>query len=212
MIAPSTTIHAKVGKTAFEVYADKYRRKDWWWVRWEDHARRIIVRRVEAVSKVDEDEAVALAKEVIKDYQSKHREALQQKWDMKIPDLWELAQTASFPREIVAAVLTDLRERIVRAESIEDRGVGHQGLQILAERTGISPRELHRIIEDRTRIKVGFPTVDRLCVEFDMLVDDFIEEALAWSGKYGRWADRPGEEDSWPIGYTTDAKEDEPIL
>lgn len=190
------------------VYQDDHRGQLYWWATWVDHAGRVIRRRLAPVEGTTKRTAMRKARAAADEYIANHTENLSKKRAMTRDELVELAQNASFPREPVARIIARICERIARAEDLDDRNIkGRPGLQLFADRSGISPRECHRIVEDRERIRVGADAVDRICCEFDMLLDEFIEEAFAWADRKGDWKRRPGTQDAWPVGYTTSTPE-----
>ena len=119
--------------------------------------------------------------------------------------LEDYAEGASFPRVVIADHIQRLCNRIASSEVANTRP-GQPGLQLFAERSGINAREVHRFLSDEERITIGGDIVDKICVEFDMLLSDFVADAMDWAECRGRWANRPGTEDAWPIGYFTHQK------
>lgn len=112
-----------------------------------------------------------------------------------------MAQTASFPREVVAKHVDAIIRRIAKAEQIDD----YPARQLFSDRSTISLREVTRILTDPTRIKVSLDVVDRIVCNFRyfLLIDDFIVDAHAWANKTegSEWEKRYGTEDAWPVGY-----------
>lgn len=97
-------------------------------------------------------------------------------------------------------------DRLARDLVIEDlpaKQVGQAGVYMFAERSGISGRQVHRMLEDDEYISVGSHIVDKICCEFDMIFNDFIVSAFDWSEQRGEWSRRPGTRDEWPCGYAT---------
>lgn len=204
-----------------QIYIADHRGVDFWFAMWRDHAANIIKKRLVPVEEVfDEDEEIVppqsvidLAAFAVDTYIEEHQRRLAIKRAASMEEQLELAQRADFPRMVVAAEVTRICDYIARYEDIEERRGSRPGLQLFADRTGISAREVTRILGDEERISVGAKIVDRICVEFDMLLDDFIVSALEWADKAGRWADRPGLPDAWPWGYATESvPEDEGII
>lgn len=190
-----------------------------WSCVWNDHAARRI-RRWLGPESIGPKKAAALASEEFNKYHEAHEKRLAEKHSLSDEELAELAQRCTFPRIIVAFHILRLCRRIVQADSIEEERrrnnkKGTPGLQLFAERTGISTREVHRLIEDYERVAVGYDTVDKICGQFNMLFDDFIEEARQWANKEGIWEHRSGTEDSWPVGYTisvSEKQDEDPLM
>lgn len=191
-------------------------KKEQWCCVWSDHAERRIKRWLGPAS-MTKRKARKLASEEYVKYAEAHAERLAVKHSMSEQELDEKRQRCTFPRAVVAFHILRICRRISQVDAIDDERKGDRkkkgtpGIQLFAERTGISTREVHRLIEDYERVAVGYDTVDKICSEFHMLFDDFIEEARQWAAKEGIWELRGGTEDSWPIGYEI-APEKEPKL
>jgi hypothetical protein len=184
-----------------------------WCCIWSDHAERRI-RRWLGPASMSQAKAKRLASEEYMKYTLAHAERLQRKHELSEDELAEIRQRCTFPRVVVAFHILRICRRIAQVDALDEdrkrsRKKGTPGLQLFAERTGISTREVHRLIEDYERVAVGYDTVDKICAEFHMLFDDFIEEARQWAAKEGMWERRTGSEDSWPIGYEVVVKEPE---
>lgn len=188
------------------LFVDMFRGENHWFAWWYDDVGRIIRRRLHPTEGCRRDKAKRLAKKQYDKYQRDFEERLAIRKEKSPEEIDEYAQIASFPRIVVAHHIKKICDKIARYEMglawndlDEDRG--QPGLQLFAERAGISSREAHRLIEDEERISVGSDTVDKICVQFGLLFDDFITESFEWAERRGQWADRPGSEDPWPIGY-----------
>lgn len=209
--APTTS---RPGTGAFEIADHKWtvnkrqRVDPAWFACWYDHAGRLIRRNVGLVRDLGGwqadgspppavREAARLAAEK---YIEDHARLLALKEAASEEEVDELRQRASFPRAVVAFHIDRLCERI-SCDSGDEGRAGRPGLQLFAERACISSREAHRILEDDERISVGLDTVDKICREFDMLLDDFIEDAIEWADREGQWKNRAGTKDAWPFGY-----------
>lgn len=202
-MAAKRTAHGSSGK----VYVDTDKNGDEaWFAEWRDHANRLIRKRIASKTEINSirtarRHAAKIAGEVI----AQHEAELAQKHEASTREMWAATQRASFPREVVAARVEQICERIAKTEFDEERRTGRPGMQLFSERTGISPRQVHRILEDETYIAVGTAIVDRICTQFEDLLDDFIASATDWAVQRGDWKDRPGTEDAWPFGYEADA-------
>lgn len=198
------------------LFVDKYRGVDHWFAWWYDDVGRIIRRRLAKTSECRRDKAQRLAREQYLKYQADFEMRLEIRREKTSEEIEEYAQIASFPRIVVAHHIEKICNRIARYEmglAYEEDSEGQPGLQLFAERTGISAREAHRLIEDEERISVGSDTVDKICVQFGLLFDDFITESMEWAERRERWKDRPGVCDPWPIGYfSTNQKADEDLI
>lgn len=178
-----------------------------WYCEWYDHAGRLIRKKIGPKSliktkKTARRRAALIASEII----AEHEVQLELKHTASTRELWEAERKASFPRAVVAARVEAICDRIARVEAVDDdRRAGRPGMQLFSERTGISPRQVHRILEDETYIGVGTGIVDRICTQFEDLMDDFIAEATDWAVQRGNWKTRPGSEDSWPFGYDNES-------
>ncbi len=174
-----------------------------WYADWYDHAGRLIKRRLGTVVNLGNDENYiwGLAYEAVQEYMVQQYDFWLERNVMSPDELDERAAEATFPREVVAREILRICERISR-DGYEEAHNGRPGLKLFADRVGISSREIHRIIEDPSRITVGIDAVDKICCEFDMVFQDFIESAFQWATKTGAWATRAGLEDPWPCGYT----------
>ena len=184
------------------IYIDDHRQGASWFVEWEDHAGRVLKRRLGTVASLGRNEQAIfpLASEAVQTYIDTQQMYWQNKHAASQEELDGLCNHATFPRAVVAREILRICERISR--DANDERNGRPGLQLFADRVGISGREIHRIIEDPRRITVGVDVVDKICCEFDMLFDDFIASALEWASKSGSWSGRAGAEDPWPWGYT----------
>lgn len=179
-----------------------------WFACWYDHAGRLIKRNVGLVEEMggwlkSDQPPVKVriaARDAAAKYIVEHERQLVLKHAASESELDDHKQRASFPRAVVAFHIDRLCRRI-SFESGDETRAGRPGLQLFAERANISSREAHRILEEDERISVGIDTVDKICREFDMLFDDFIEDATEWADREGKWSDRAGTEDSWPYGY-----------
>lgn len=202
---------------------------EWWFAVWYDHAGRLIRRRLGLVSEFGEyldpdalippPEALDAARIAAQEYIGAHTEQLQLKSQASPEAVTTLCHRVAFPRAVVAAEIERICDRIARYDyDQKEPRVGinqprRPGLQLFADRTKIASRELHRIMEDEERISVGTSLVDKICVEFDLIFEDFIREALAWASRSGKWSERMGTEDSWPFGYLAEKEpEDEELI
>lgn len=201
------------------LFVDKYRGVDHWFAWWYDDVGRIIRRRLAKTSECRRGRAQVLAREQYDKYQSDFEMRLEIRREKTPEEIEEYAQIASFPRIVVAHHIQKICNRIARYElglayeEPSDEQTGQPGLQLFAERTGISAREAHRLIEDEERISVGSDTVDKICVQFGLIFDDFISESMEWAERRGRWQDRSGVCDPWPIGYFSNSQKlDEDLI
>lgn len=184
------------------VYVDEDKKgNEAWFAEWRDHAGRLIRKRLGTKAEIrSKQTAKRLAAQVAEKLINEHAIQLERKHSASTRDTWQACQRAFFPREVVAARVIELTSRIAKADPSDDRA-GQPGMQLFSERTGISPRQVHRILEDETYMMVGMGIIDKICCEFEDLFDDFIASATDWAAQRGEWADRPGSEDSWPFGY-----------
>lgn len=183
------------------IYKADHRQGLSWYCEWFDHAGRLIKRRLGTVRNVNEADVFDLAKQAVDVYLYQQEALWEERMTLTVDDIEERANQASFPREVVAREILRICERISR-DGYEEARNGRPGLQLFADRVGISGREIHRIIEDPSRITVGIDVVDKICCEFDMVFEDFIASALEWASQTGSWSSRPGQQDAWPCGYT----------
>lgn len=174
---------------------------EYWYAEWRDHAGRLIHKRISPSSEISRATARRRAAKIAQRMIEAHERQLDEKWNASTRDIWEATQKASFPREVVAHQVTMIVERIARSEFDGDHRGGRPGIQLFSERADISPRQVHRILEDEAYIAVGTGIVDKICTQFECIFDDFIADAFDWAEQRGEWADRPGTEDSWPFGY-----------
>lgn len=172
-----------------------------WFAEWRDHAGRLVHKRIGPKATISKQAAKRRAAEIAQRMIEAHQRDLEAKWDASTRDIWEATQKASFPREVVARRILAIVDRIAKAEFDGESRTGRPGIQLFSERSDISARQVHRILEDETYIAVGTGLVDKICTQFECLFDDFIADAFDWAEQRGEWADRPGTEDSWPFGY-----------
>ena len=184
------------------VYVDKHHTGDSWFVEWYDHAMRLMRKRIGPKTKIrTEAKARELAYGIVQEYIDRQYQLWLTKQHATPEEIEEAEHRASFPREVVAREILRICDTRISGDVNDEASNGRPGLQLFADRVGISNREIHRIIDDPSRITAGVEVVDKICCEFDMTFDDFIDSARQWSTQTGSWSDRPGQEDPWPFGY-----------
>ncbi len=184
------------------VYLDDHASGESWFVEWYDHAMRLQRKRLGTKRTVKtEDAARQLAYAVVQEYIDRQYQFWLAKQHATSDEMEAMENRASFPREVVAREILRICDQRISGDVNDEASNGRPGLQLFADRVGISNREIHRIIDDPSRITAGVEVVDKICCEFDMTFDDFIDSARQWATQTGSWSNRPGKEDPWPFGY-----------
>lgn len=196
------------------VYKDLDRKRvEQWYAVWYDHAGRLIRKRLGTTADIrTRRTALKRAFRAAQEYQAHHTDMLDLKDSMSEDERDELAARVAFPRQVVEREIRRICDRLARDLVIEDlpaKQTGQAGVQMFAERSGISGRQVHRMLEDAEYISVGSHIVDKICCEFDMIFNDFIVSASDWSEQRGEWSDRSGGRDAWPCGYAISESESE---
>jgi len=184
------------------VYTDDHTSGRSWFVEWYDHAGRLQRKRLGTKRKIKtEENARQLAYATVQEYIDRQYQLWLAKQRATPEEMEKMENRASFPREVVAREILRICDQRISGDVNDEASNGRPGLQLFADRVGISNREIHRIIDDPSRITAGVEVVDKICCEFDMTFDDFIDSARQWATQTGSWSNRPGKEDPWPFGY-----------
>lgn len=191
-----------IPREARGVYKDKHTSGESWYVEWYDHAFRLISKRIGLVSEIrGKKKATALARNIVQDYIDRQYSLWIVKQNAPPDEIEMMENRASFPRAVVAREVLRICDTRLSGDVNDEASNGRPGLQLFSDRVGISNREIHRIIDDPARVTAGVEVVDKICCEFDMTFDDFIDSARQWAARTGTWEGRPGNEDPWPYGY-----------
>lgn len=166
-----------------------------WVATWRDQVGRLVVRKLGQVDEIDRAGAGLCAYQVAQRYVKKYERDMRKRAGLTRQQLEELSEASAFPRQVVAYFV----ERVFKTIRLDHDGSCMQGFIV---RTGISERELHRIIHGDDRVSVSIPIVDRICTEFGLNFYDFTSCSEEWATKTGVWKNREGALDPWPVGYT----------